>query len=97
MGDPCPRLPGETDDELAIRWQAKLQDYGRTALRPAAVGTAAHSAKTGSAAPAPLVTTTVLSPTQWEQLITRVGALPSPKVATKPSSAALYGFANFSL
>lgn len=60
-----------------------------TALRPTAVGTAAHSAKTGSAAPAPLVTTTVLSPAQWDQLITRVGALPSPKVATKPSSAAI--------
>ena len=60
-----------------------------TALRPTAVGTAAHSAKTGSAAPAPLVTTTVLSPAQWDQLITRVGALPSPKVAAKPSSAAI--------
>jgi hypothetical protein len=60
-----------------------------TALRPTAVGTAAHSAKTGSAAPAPLVTTTVLSPAQWDQLITRVGALPSPKVATKPSIAAI--------
>jgi hypothetical protein len=60
-----------------------------TALRPTAVRAAAHSAKTGSAAPAPLVTTTVLSPAQWDQLITRVGALPSPKVATKPSSAAI--------
>lgn len=60
-----------------------------TALRPTAVGTAAHSAKNGKAAPAPLVTTTVLSPAQWDQLITRVGALPSPKVATKPSSAAI--------
>jgi hypothetical protein len=60
-----------------------------TALRPAAVGTAAHSAKSGSAAPAPLVTTTVLSSAQWDQLVTRVGALPAPKVATKPSSSAI--------
>jgi Transglycosylase SLT domain len=60
-----------------------------TALRPAAVGKAAHSASTGSAAPVPLVTTTVLSATQWNQLLTRVGALPAPKVATKPSSAAI--------
>jgi Transglycosylase SLT domain len=60
-----------------------------TALRPAAVGKAAHSAKSGSAAPAPLVTTTVLSAAQWNQLVTRVGALPAPKVATKPSSSAI--------
>jgi hypothetical protein len=60
-----------------------------TALRPAAVGTTAHSAKSGSTAPAPLVTTTVLSAAQWNQLVARVGALPAPKVATKPSSSAI--------
>ena len=61
-----------------------------TALRPAAVGPAAHSAKSGTTAPAPLVSTTaVLSNTQWDQLLTRVAALPAPKVATKPSSAAI--------
>ncbi len=60
-----------------------------TALRPAAVGTAAHSAKAGRTAAAPLVTTTVLSSAQWNQLVSRVGALPAPKVATKPSSSAI--------
>jgi hypothetical protein len=60
-----------------------------TALKPSALGTAAHSAKSGHAAPAPRESTTVLSTTQWDQLLTRVGALPTPKVATKPSSAAI--------
>jgi hypothetical protein len=60
-----------------------------TALRPAATGTAAHSAKSGQSAPAPRVSTTVLSTTQWDQLLTRVGALPVPNVVTKPSSSAI--------
>ncbi len=58
-------------------------------LRASAVGTAAHSASTGRAAPSPLVTTTALSVEQWNQLVTRVGGLPTPKIATKPSSAAI--------
>ena len=60
-----------------------------TALRPAATGTAAHSAKSGASAPAPRVTATTLSSTQWDQLLTRVGALPAPSVRTKPSSSAI--------
>ncbi len=60
-----------------------------SALRASAVGTAAHSAHTGSPAPSPIVTTSALSVEQWSQLITRVGGLPAPKVATKPTSAAV--------
>jgi len=30
-----------------------------------------------------------LSGTQWNQLVTRIGALPAPKVAAKPSSSAI--------
>jgi hypothetical protein len=60
-----------------------------TALRPAATGAGAHSAKSGAAAPAPRVTATTLNATQWDQLLTRVGALPAPSVRTKPSSAAI--------
>jgi membrane-bound lytic murein transglycosylase B len=60
-----------------------------TALTPGAPATAAHSAGKGKTAPAPTVTTTTLTPTQWTQLITRVGAIPTPKVAFKPTSAAI--------
>ncbi len=60
-----------------------------TALKASAVGNAAHSASKGQAAPSPIVTTTALSVEQWNQLITRVGGLPTPKIATKPSSAAI--------
>jgi hypothetical protein len=31
----------------------------------------------------------VLSTTQWNQLVTRIGALPVPKVSSKPSGAAI--------
>ncbi|MHB8242146.1 MAG: lytic murein transglycosylase [Solirubrobacteraceae bacterium] len=50
---------------------------------------AAHSARKGQTAPSPIVTTTALSVEQWNQLMTRVGGLPMPKVATKRSSAAV--------
>ncbi len=55
---------------------------------PAAVK-AARSAKSGATAPAPLVTTTVMSASQWNQLMTRIAALPAPRVATKPSASAI--------
>jgi membrane-bound lytic murein transglycosylase B len=60
-----------------------------TTLSPAAAARAAHSARTGRTAPSPLVTTSILSAPQWNQLMTRVGTLPMPTVATKPSSQAV--------
>ncbi len=51
--------------------------------------TAAHSARTGQTAPSPLLTPTYVSPSQWEQLMTRIASLPEPTVATKPSSYAI--------
>jgi hypothetical protein len=59
------------------------------ALNPAAAATVAHSARSGRTAPSPLVTTSALSAAQWNQLMERVAALPTPVVATKPSSAAI--------
>jgi hypothetical protein len=50
---------------------------------------AAHSAGKGGTAPAPVVTTSFLSPLQWTQLVSRIGAIPAPKVAGKPSSSAI--------
>lgn len=58
-------------------------------LDPATAAKAAHSASTGPTAPAPVVTTSALSASQWSQLIERVAALPTPTVATKPSSSAI--------
>ena len=55
----------------------------------AQTATAAHSATSGPTAPAPVVVGGELSAAQWDQLISRVAALPVPKIASKPSSAAI--------
>jgi soluble lytic murein transglycosylase-like protein len=59
------------------------------ALSPSVAAGAAHSARTGKLAAVPLITTGSLSAAQWDQLVTRVGALPTPTVARRPSSAAV--------
>jgi hypothetical protein len=59
------------------------------ALDRAAAARAAHSAGAGRTAPAPVVSTSALSAAQWSQLMDRVAALPLPKVAAKPTSAAI--------
>jgi soluble lytic murein transglycosylase-like protein len=58
-------------------------------LDRAATAHAAHSATSGRTAPAPVVTTSALSATQWNQLMERVAALSLPVIAAKPSSAAI--------
>jgi hypothetical protein len=61
-----------------------------SALKAApATAKAAHSAPTGQSAPSPLTVSGELSAAQWEQLVTRVGALPVPTVSMKPSSSAI--------
>jgi membrane-bound lytic murein transglycosylase B len=50
---------------------------------------AAHSAGAGQTAPSPLAVSSELSAAQWEQLLSRIAALPAPKVLTKPSSSAI--------
>ncbi len=62
---------------------------GEVPLAPADAAKAAHSASAGKTAPVPTVEADELSGTQWEQLDTRIGSLPAPKVATKRSSAAI--------
>ncbi len=54
-----------------------------------ATGLAAHSAGKGATAPAPVVTTSILSSLQWNQLMTRIGGIPAPKIAAKPTPAAI--------
>jgi soluble lytic murein transglycosylase-like protein len=58
-------------------------------LDAAAASTVAHSARSGRTAPAPVVTTSALSASQWSELMERVGTLPMPTIAAKPSSAAI--------
>jgi membrane-bound lytic murein transglycosylase B len=50
---------------------------------------AASAARAGKGVPSPVIVPSDLSTTQWNQLVTRIGALPAPKVAAKPSSAAI--------
>ncbi|HEY4825084.1 MAG TPA: lytic murein transglycosylase, partial [Solirubrobacteraceae bacterium] len=52
-------------------------------------GQAASAASAGKGAPSPVIVPSDLSTTQWNQLVTRIGALPAPKVAAKPSQAAI--------
>ncbi len=52
-------------------------------------GQAATAASAGKGAPSPVIVPSDLSTTQWSQLVNRIGALPAPKVAAKPSSAAI--------
>ncbi len=59
------------------------------ALSAAVVKTAAHSAATGAAAPAPVVSTGSLTAAEWNQLLLRVASIPAPVVAAKPSSSAV--------
>jgi membrane-bound lytic murein transglycosylase B len=61
---------------------------GQVATTPTATG-AAHSARAGKSAPAPIVVPSDLSTTQWNQLVARIGALPAPKVAAKRSPSAV--------
>jgi hypothetical protein len=86
------RYPGATNTHAVSAYASQIH----IAFRPpvtnpavAASATAAHSADSGQPAPAPVVTTSPLSATQWTQLMTRVAALPMPSVAVKPSSQAI--------
>jgi soluble lytic murein transglycosylase-like protein len=55
----------------------------------AATAKRAHSAASGETAPSPFVASDALSLTQWNELLARIGSLPAPTVASKPSSAAI--------
>jgi hypothetical protein len=63
---------------------------------PGPKGTASSSAGSPGASaapvapmPTPVVVSGELTPTQWDQLIARIGLLPSPKVSTNPSAGAI--------
>jgi len=86
------RYPGQSRTHSdAANWNRLELEFAPApatgALR--ASSSAAHSAGRGATAPAPIVTTSPLSATQWSQLITRIGAIPAPRVAARPTSAAV--------
>ena len=87
------RYPGAPNTHArAADWAHIHLDYlPRTAvaLSPAAAASVAHSARSGHAAPPPVVSATALSGVQWQQLFTQIGGLSQPKIAGKPSSAAI--------
>lgn len=86
------RYPGQPRTESDAAYWNRIQIEFAPAAKQATLQEAAksaHSAAKGTAAPAPIVTTSTLSATQWSQLITRVGAIATPKVVSKPSSSAI--------
>lgn len=60
-----------------------------TAPGPGTPGSTGAPAAGSSQSAGPVALAGDLTPTQWEQLFARIAALPTPTVATKPSSAAI--------
>jgi len=87
------RYPGAPNTHALPQYAGQIQlvysPAPAGALSSASTGTTAHSAQSGPTAPVPVVTTSALSATQWNQLMSRVAALPAPTVRSKPSSQAI--------
>ena len=73
-------------NEIHVGFQPAATTIG---LTPAAAARAAHSAASGRTAPSPFVASGALSLAQWNELLARIGSLPAPTVAAKPTSAAI--------
>jgi membrane-bound lytic murein transglycosylase B len=90
--DPRPILANWRQLSAALHPQGATGEsnpLGATASPKASVKKVAHSANAGGGAPLPLVLSGELTATQWDQLIARIAVLPAPKIAVKPSSAAI--------
>jgi hypothetical protein len=88
------QYPGEPNTlAMAEHWDHVHVGFrpvaGAIGASPSATGKAARAAGAAKSAPAPVLGANPLSTSQWSQLVTRIGALPAPKVATKPSGAAI--------
>jgi Transglycosylase SLT domain len=85
------KYPGDTNtfatrahaNAIQIDFQPSAAALGLTS---AVAAKTAHSSRT---APSPFVAGGNLSLTQWNELLARIGALPKPTVAAKPTSAAI--------
>ena len=74
-------------DAIQVDFQPSAAALAST---PKAAAKAARAAAAANAATSPLVAGgTSLSLTQWNELLTRIGAIPAPKLAAKPTSAAI--------
>jgi membrane-bound lytic murein transglycosylase B len=88
------KYPGAANTLATRKHSNEIQvDFQPTAtaipLTPAAAARAAHSAAAGRTAPSPFVASGALSLAQWNELLARIGSLPAPIVAAKPTSAAI--------
>jgi hypothetical protein len=80
-GAPSTKASAAYADHVTIQFEA-----ARAPLPPLPSATAAHRAH---AATVPIIGTGSLTARQWERLDGRIGALPAPHVATKPSGSAI--------
>ncbi len=74
---------------MAEHWNHIHIGFRPTAADAPLSAAAAKAATAAGTTPSPVVPSSDLSTTQWSQLVTRIGALPTPKVAAKPSSSAI--------
>jgi hypothetical protein len=72
-------------------WNRVRVQFNRAtaALAPTPSSTHAGHGAAAKLAAVPLIQSSALSAGQWEQLVSRIAALPSPTVASKPSSSAI--------
>ncbi|HEX4186280.1 MAG TPA: lytic murein transglycosylase [Solirubrobacteraceae bacterium] len=86
-GSPSTHATPQSWDRIHVEYRPAAQ---AAALDAATAGAAARAAAAAArAAVTPLSVGGQLTPAQWDQLITRIAALPAPKVAVKPSSSAI--------
>jgi hypothetical protein len=83
------RYPGASNTHSASGYWNRMRVEFAPAVAPAVPARPAGAAHASRAASVPLLGASSLSADQWEQLIQRVAALPSPKVARKPTSSAI--------
>jgi soluble lytic murein transglycosylase-like protein len=84
------QYPGTSNTlAMADHWNHIHVGFHPVGAALATAAKAARSAGAGKSAPVPVLVTNDLSSGQWNKLITHVATLPAPKVASKPSSAAI--------
>jgi hypothetical protein len=86
-GAPTTHASTSYSNRLRIEFAPPVQTL---ALTPATAGKAGHNGvRAAKLAAVPLLQSSTLDSTQWDQLVNRIAALPVPTVASKRSSAAI--------
>jgi membrane-bound lytic murein transglycosylase B len=86
-GAPTTHASASYSERLRIEFAPPVQTL---ALGPATAGKAGRNgARAAKLAAVPLLQSSTLDSTQWDQLVNRIATLPVPTVASKPSSAAI--------